>query len=159
MHMWNDEWFEKNGNDLHNAIDYCMKTWIKYGRIGTHGKEKYGTFRDYVYFYNGYWAIHELVKPGYIYYRWPKWLMKLDIKLGRVVQFLRLYVPIQWYQAQVYNYTIQTVCKKYPNIIDELVSDLDGYELVKPGIFGKVDGIVIHKKYWKSFDEEEDEKF
>jgi hypothetical protein len=45
------------------------------------------------------------------------------------------------------------MCKKYPMIIDELVADLDGYEMVKPGIFGPVDGVEINKKYWTSYDE------
>ncbi len=40
------------------------------------------------------------------------------------------------------------MCKKHPNIIDELVADLDGYELVRPGIFGQIDGKTIHDKYW-----------
>jgi hypothetical protein len=40
------------------------------------------------------------------------------------------------------------MCKKHPHIIDEIVSSLDGYEFVKPGIFGKVDGQTIHDKYW-----------
>ena len=148
-HYWGDEWFQKNGNDLDSAISYIMKTWKRYGRIGSHGKEKYGTFRDHVYFYRGYWAIHELVNPGYVYYRWPRLFMHCEIFLGNVIQFLRLYKPIQWYQSKVYNYAVQKMCKKYPNIVDELVSDLDGYELIKPGIFGNVCGKTIHSKYWR----------
>lgn len=147
--MWGDEWFEKHGEDLGNAIRYCMNTWRRWGRIGTHGKEKYGTFRDNVYFYRGSWAIHELVKPGHVGYRWSKRMMKIDLFLGRkIVQYFRLYKPIRWYQAQVYNYAVQKACKKYPGIVDEIVADLDGYELVKPGIFGNIDGKEIHKKYW-----------
>jgi hypothetical protein len=42
------------------------------------------------------------------------------------------------------------MCKKYPHIIDEIVSDLDGYKMVKPGIFGKVSGEAIHNKYWRT---------
>jgi len=56
-----------------------------------------------------------------------------------------------WYQAQVYNYAVQKMCKKYPEITEELVRDLDGYELIKPGIFGKVDGLKIHNKYWRTY--------
>lgn len=151
-HMWGDDWFKEYGKDLGKAIRYCMDTWRRLGRIGTHGKEKYGTFRDHVYFYRGWWAIHELVKPGHVGYRWPRWIMHVDLFLGRVVRFLRLYKPIQWYQAQVYNYAVQKVCKKYPKIVDEIVSDLDGYELIKPGIFGNIDGKKIHDKYWVTYE-------
>lgn len=149
MHYWGDEWFQKNGKDLDNAISHCMKIWKKYGRIGTHGKEKYGTFRDHVWFYNAWWAIHELIKPGYMYYsQWPRWFYKLDLLLGRCVRFLKLYKIVQWYQKHIYNYAIQQACKKYPHIVDELVSNLDGYKFIKPGIFGDIDGEVIHNKYW-----------
>jgi hypothetical protein len=148
-HEWEDDWFEKNGDDLNRAINYCCTTWRKYGRIGNHGKEKYGTFRDQLYPYTAEWPIHELVKPGHVYYRWTKWMMKVEIKLGKAVRLLRLHRPIQLYQRTVYNYAVQQACKKYPNIIDELVSDLDGYIWVKPGIFGPINGIEIHNKYWK----------
>lgn len=148
-HVWGDEWFEKNGADLDRAISYCCGIWRKYGRIGTHGKEKYGTFRDQLMSYRAEWPIHELVKPGYVMYRWPRQFMRLERKLGTVVRFLRLHKPIQWYQRQVYNYAVQKACKKYPKIIDEIVSDLDGYEWVKPGAFGPIDGVKIHSKYWK----------
>ena len=150
-HMWGDLWFERNGNDFNEAIYYIMDTWKRYGRIGSHGKEKWGRFRDHVHFYRGWWAVHELVKPGYVYHQW-KWFYKTDLFLGEIVRFLRLYRPIQWYQAQVYNYAVQKMCKKYPNIVDELVADLDGYELIKPGIFGTIDGRTIHNKYWKTLE-------
>lgn len=150
-HYWGDDWFKEHGADLGKAIDYCMRTWRRYGRIGSHGKEKYGTFRDHVYFYRANWALHELIYPGYVYFQGPRWLMHLDIMLGNIIEKLKLYKPIQRWQKIVYNYAIQQACKKYPNIIDELVADLDGYELVKPGIFGPVDGKQIHAKYWKEF--------
>ena len=148
-HFWGDEWFEKHGNDLEAAIRYCTDVWRKWGRIGSHSKEKYGSMRDHVRFYGAWWAVYELVKPGYMYYSGPKWFYKTDLFLGRIIVFLRLYLPVQWYQAQVYNYAVQQACKRYPEIIDEIVADLDGYELVKPGLFGKVDGTKIHDKYWR----------
>jgi hypothetical protein len=149
MHSWGDEWDQKYGKDLDAAIREIMYIWITWGRIGTHGKEKYGTFRDHARFYTAWWPVHELVKPGHVYYRWPRVFMHLEIWLGEyIIKPLRLYKPIQQWQILVYNYGIQKVCKKYPHLVDELVSHIDGYEFVKPGIFGNVDGTVIHKKYW-----------
>lgn len=157
-HIWGDAWFEKNGKDLDKAIIYCMTTWKKYGRIGSHGKEKYGTFRDHPYFFTGYNPLHDIFYPGHVAYRWKwifgetigKYIVELDFKLGDIIRFLKLHKLVQLYQGLVYNYAIQQACKKYPEIIDEIVADLEGYELVKPGIFGKIDGIEIHNKYWKT---------
>jgi hypothetical protein len=149
-HYWNNEWFQKHGKDLNRAINYCMYFWNKWGRFGSFGKEKYGIFRDHPRFYHAWWPIHELVNPGYAKYSWSKWVYKIEFLLQKPVKLLRLDKLVQWWQRQVYNYAIQKVCKKYPNIIDEIVADLDYYHFVKPGIFGNIDGTIIHDKYWKT---------
>jgi hypothetical protein len=148
-HEWGDNNFDWDA--LNDSIRYCMNFWKKWGRIGTHGKEKYGTFRDYIYLWDG--SIYQLFYPGYVYVKrgfWHFWYFKIDhrfcMKFFKYTGLLKL---VLLYQAQIYNYAIQKMCKKYPHIVDELVSDLDGYEMVKPSIFGKVDGTVIHKKYWR----------
>lgn len=152
-HYWGDDWFEEHGHKLDEAISYIMRTWKRYGRIGTHGKEKYGTFRDHPYFWRG--DIHGLIFPGYVWVKYPWLYFYVDryvtMPLTKYTGILKLGL---WWQKQVYNYAIQKMCRKYPEITDELVSDLDGYEFVKPGIFGSVDGTVIHKKYWKTMGEE-----
>lgn len=151
MHEWGDDWFQKNGDELNDSIDYCCRVWRKYGRIGMHGKEKYGSFRDML---QGMWdgGIHSLIWPGYVWIVNPFIYWKLDkYFIIPITKYTGLHKLGMWYQSQVYNYAIQKMCKKYPNIIDELVSDLDGYEMIKPGRFGKVDGTVIHKKYWKTY--------
>lgn len=151
MHVWGDDFFKENGKDLDAAIHYIMNTWLKFGRIGSHGKEKYGTFRDHPYFWQG--GIHDLIWPGYVSIQNEFLYWVIDYKIlrpfMRITGLLRLGV---WYQEQVYNYAVQKMCKKYPKIVDELVSDLEYYDLIKPGIFGKVDGTVIHKKYWRTYE-------
>jgi hypothetical protein len=158
-HEWGDEWFEANGNDLGEAISYCMRFWKRWGRIGSHGKEKYGTFRDSPYLWDG--GIWSLIRPGYVSIGGPILsfiYFKLDRYIVRpITRNTGIYRLGIWYQAQVYNYAIQKMCKKFPNIVDELVADLDGYEMVKPGIFGKVDGTVINKKYWRTMGELDEE--
>lgn len=52
------------------------------------------------------------------------------------------------YQAYHFNKIFQITCKKYPDIIDELISEIDGYEMIKPCKWGNVDGIEIHNEYW-----------
>lgn len=146
MHYWGDDW--PYWDDLYKAISEIMHIWKRYGRIGTHGKEKWGKFRDQFWPWNG--TITGLLYPGYVRIMTPNWFYwGIDQKLIR--PFLlktRLYKIVIWYQAIVYNYAIQKACKKYPNIVDELVSDLDWYQAVKPGIFGKVDGTEIHNRHW-----------
>ena len=141
---------KNNLNDLNNAIYYCMSFWLRWGRIGSHGKEKYGTFRDHSYFWDG--GIWSLVYPGHVRIR-PKWRFMYFYIEPYFIKPITVYTGIHklgiWYQKQVYNYAIQKMCKKYPNIVDEMVAYLDDYELVKPGIFGPIDGKVIHGKYWK----------
>ena len=148
MHYYGDNWFKKNGEDLFFAIDYCCKIWRKYGRIEVHGKEKYGTFRDELM---GFWdgGLHSLIYPGYVSIQ-SNFIYKLDkFVIKPITRLTKIYKLGQLYQHIIYNYAIQKMCKKYPHIIDELVMDLDGYEIIKPCIFGKVDGINIYKKYWK----------
>jgi len=149
MHEWGDEWFVENGKNFNKAIYWCMKIWYTYGRIGTHGKEKFGTFRDNIYMWDG--GLHTLLYPGYVRIVNPFLYFKLDkYVIKPFTRFTGLHKLGLKYQALVYNYAIQKVCKKYPYMIDEFISCLDGYEMVKPGIFGNVDGIKIHEKYWKT---------
>lgn len=147
-HDWSEKDFD--WKSLHNAINYCIKFWRVYGRIGSHGKEKYGTFRDHVYFWDG--GIWSLIRPGYcsiggpvlsfIYFKLDKYITKPFTRYTglRKLGFL--------YQRFIYNYAIQKVCKRYPHIVDEIVSDLDNYNMIKPGIFGNICGKTIHEKYW-----------
>lgn len=147
-HRYGDEWDVKHGRKLDEAICYIMDTWKTYARIGSHGKEKYGTFRDHPYFWDG--GLHSLIWPGYVYIQNTFISYKLDRYIIKpFTKYTGLHKLGLWYQKQVYNYAIQKMCKKYPEITDELVSSLDGVDFVKPGIFGKVCGKTIHDKYWR----------
>jgi len=148
MHHWGDEWFEKNGTDLDNAIRFCTRNWRRWGRIGSHGKEKYGTFRHHPYGFQSDWPIHSLVKPGHVYYRWPKLIYKLELALGTLVSKFNLGRPIFFYQGIVYNAVLQIACKRWPHLIDELMMDTDWWDAVRPGIWGPLDGKTLKSKYW-----------
>ena len=147
-HMWGDKDFD--WESLGKSISFCMKFWKRWGRIGSHGKEKYGTFRHHAYFWDC--TIWGLFWPGwvwigdgfwyYLYFYFDRYITK------PFVIKTRFYKLVHWYQGQIYNIAIQKCCRKYPHIIDELVQDSDYPEYIKPGIFGKVDGIEIHNKYW-----------
>lgn len=154
MHFWGDEWFKKNGNDLNEAIDFCMYIF-KLARIGTHGKEKYGTFRDHVYFWDG--GLHTLIWPGYVRIMNSFMYFKLDRYVLRpFTKYSGLFFIGSWIQYKVYNYAFQIAIKRWPNVKDELICSIDYPELIKPGLFGKVDGRIIHDSYWKQEQEDDD---
>lgn len=149
-HVWGDKWFKKNGKKLGQAINFCTTNWRRFGRIGSHGKEKFGTFRHHPVFYDIGWPIHSLVKPGYAYYQWPKPIYRAELFLGRLLKYTKLDYPIIKYQQFVYNSVLQIACKKWPKIKEEILDDgawpVD--ELVKPNMFGPIDGKKLHDKYW-----------
>jgi len=152
-HDWSDKYFDWIG--LHTAIHNILRTLRCWGRISTHGKEKFGTFRDQAHPWDG--SMFELLRPGHCYVpRWYRWLYNnvdypIVVRAARYSGFLWLF---RKWQATVYNFAVQQQCKRYPHLIDELVVNLDLYEWVKPGIFGAVDGTIIHKKCWKVFGED-----
>lgn len=47
------------------------------------------------------------------------------------------------------NEIVQKVCAKHPDIVDEMICDIDFYEWITPCEYGDVNGVEIHKKYWK----------
>lgn len=144
-HHWGDKW--GHWNELHSAIENVERIYRIF-RIGSHGKEKFGTYRDYPYFWEG--GLHELIWPGYVRI------------MNRVVYYIdkRVIRPFTRYsgihkvgvmiQKIGYNIAFQYACKKHPNVIDELVSDAYFPELIKPGIFGPISGTEIHNKYWET---------
>lgn len=165
MHFWEDDWFKKNGDDLYNAIDF-IETYLRKHGIGVCGKEKYGTYRDeFLHFWDGglYTAIF-----GYRCYigtfnKYPKWLENIVNKIHHFIyftldrcvirpftNFTKIHKLVFNYQAKHYNKAFQLACKKWPNVTDELIVMVNGYQLIKPCKWGNVDGEEIHKKYWKS---------
>lgn len=148
MHYWGDEWFEKHGKDFNNAIGYFSRFIRKYGFIKSYTKEKFGTHRTSTWLWDG--GIHYLICKSFVRIQYPFIYWKVD----KIIKPITKYTGLHWlgvkYQAFIWNLATQIVCKKYPEIIDEFVLDMDMYKAVKPGIFGDVDGEKIHKKYWKS---------
>lgn len=70
--------------------------------------------------------------------------------LRHFVRNTRFYKRFCERRKEAYNKVFQLACKKWPDIKDELISDIDGWEWIKPCKWGDVDGEDIHKKYWKT---------
>lgn len=69
--------------------------------------------------------------------------------VGRFIRKTRLYKNYLERRKDDYNRIFQEACAKWPDVVDELVLDTDGYEMIKPGKWGPIDGEKIHAKYWK----------
>lgn len=198
MHYWNDEWFEKNGKDLYEAIDWVEKE-LRKNRIRVCGKEKYGTYRDeYLCWWDGsltqlLYGPNKYLRPpyrvskiewfnrlqeklcGFIYWRidsgWTREMMRekdndklmkliherfsdkdgnpVDRGLRTKVMKTKFYKRYCQRRKDAYNKVFQLACKRWPHLSDELISDIDGWEWIKPCKWGDADGEAIHYKYWK----------
>lgn len=179
MHYWGDKWFQEHGDHLYSAILELDKKLWKY-KIGCLTKEKYGTRReDMLKLWDGGWYTI-IYGPRFSYRPWKYYKWKpfrklvegihsfvywLDhsivpgtkTKYGRLRKgladfhrWLGIVAVVNSWQAKKYNKAFQLTCKKYPDVIDELVMDAEGYKMIKPCKWGDIDGQVIHNKYWKT---------
>lgn len=162
MHYWGDEWFIKHGNELSDAIGEIERE-LRKCHIGIYGKEKYGTYRDeYLRFWDG--SLYQILfgyracigtyrTKGLYKYEWFTNIIDdihkfIAYKIPRFPKWLRKLVND--HQAKMYNKVFQMVCKKYPNIVDELIMCVDGYDMIKPCKWGNIDGKEIHNRYWRT---------
>lgn len=149
MHECGDEWFIKNGKDLNSAIYEFERICRRYGGILIFGKEKYGCYiDDATTLWDGGSHYFIYKSPYYIRNNFIYW--KIDPIIKFITKNIGLHFIIVKYQKTIYNYAMQKVCKKYSNVIDEMILYLDNYRLVTPGIFGKINGEEIHNKYWRT---------
>ena len=187
MHYWGDKWFQEHGDHLYAAIKETDKALWK-AKIGCLTKEKYGTRReDMLKLWDGGWYTI-IYGPRFSYQPWKYYKWKPFRKLvegihsfvywldHRIVpwtktkygwlykgladfhRWLGIVALVNKRQAKQYNKIFQLACKKYPDIVDELILDAEGYKMIKPCKWGDVDGEKIHNKYWKTLSDEDIEK-
>lgn len=173
MHYWGDEWFQKYGNEFYKAITVLEKRIRKWAHAGVCGKEKWGCYRDeYLTLWDGGlrylltsykgWAIGNswwanflwhidtrLIPAKKTQYGWH-WVGLAD--LNRKIGLVKLY---RRFQEKRINKAFQVTCQEYPHFIDELISDVDCYELIKPCKWGDIDGEEIHRRHWKTLTADE----
>jgi len=127
MHVWGDEGVDWQGID--DAARYIGENLRRWGRIQVKDyKEKWGTVRVYCHF--GCEALFWFVYPGWVYYRWPDWVMKID--RSDISHFLwrafeRILVP---YQVYVYKAVYNKAVKRWPHLRQEILTDCDYPDLV-----------------------------
>ena len=116
-HCWGDEDFD--WDSLYKAERELYHIMTRYGRIGVHSKEKYGTLRFSLYFCDG--TLHSLTHPGYVRSRYPKWLWTFDV----THEPLKIITPIiNFWQKLVLQCAFTAVCTKYPHIRKEIINDV-----------------------------------
>ncbi len=167
MHYWGDEWFQQYGDQLYEAIELLGRRMRKWAKVGVCKKEKWGAMRtDFLTFWDGglsqiffgygcWWGgswiekfvhfiDHSLIPYKKTKYGW------LRVGLADFNGLIGLRKLVNKWQVRMINKAFQVTCREYPDIIDELVSDVDCYNCIKPCKWGDVDGEAIHRKYWKS---------
>ena len=139
-HSWYDEEDDFDFGRLNEAGFFIHKYCIKRARLYIHWKEKYGTLR-YEYINSclfGFWPIHHIFKPACLRYQWTKWVMNIDIVLGRLLEFIGVAPLVRRYQLYIFRKALFAAVKKYPDMEDEILSDAPE----------EVIGEEIHSRYW-----------
>jgi len=128
MHDWSEDSFDwKMLDDGIDMISSFMRFW---GRIGVNSKEKFGTARVYVMFWDG--TLHGMLYPGYHFSQFPKWLWSFDLNwIGPFFRKTRLQKLFCWYQSKIYSMAYSRAIKKFPKVKVELVVACDIDELIK----------------------------
>jgi hypothetical protein len=127
MHDWSDKSVDWRGIDEAAEFigSYCRSRALLYGQT----KEKYGTVRFYVSF--GGLSLHSICYPGYVYSQFPKWLWILDCDyIGPTLNFLFGKLLFKW-QKFIYSRAYELALKKWPHLVEEIVSASDHPELIK----------------------------
>jgi hypothetical protein len=132
MHSWGDSWFRKYGEDLHNAGSFISRYCRTRAHLCIHWKEKWGTLRfEFIgsCIFDRYWPIHSIFYPGHLFYRFPKWMLKVDWAVGCVLFGLGIGQLIQRYQLFILRRAINLAVKKWPHIEKEITADSPFWEL------------------------------
>lgn len=127
-HEWGDD--DVDWEAINAATDYLPMYMRRWGRIFSHGKEKYGTVR--VSAVLGHISLHGILWPAYYYNQFLyKWMWKLDIVC--VTPILRFLFSRVWgkYQVFIYRKAYKNALYKWPHIEDEILEDADWPELLK----------------------------
>lgn len=134
----------ENDFDVALACEFLERYCIRYGRLGGQVKEKYGTIRFYARF--GAFSLHGLMKPGYNYYTYPRWLLHLDSEYFEpLINKLFGRMLYKW-QEYIYGRAYTLALKKWPHLRKALLCGADDPELI-PGAT-RIEGNNKHVLDW-----------
>jgi hypothetical protein len=127
MHYWGDEDFD--WEQLDEAIKMVASFMHFWGRIGVQSKEKFGTARIYVTFWDG--TFNGIIYPGYHFNQFPKWFWPIDYKISSFMRWIRLKKLVNRYQSKIYGMAYSKAIRAYPKVKIELVISADFEPLIK----------------------------
>jgi len=114
--------------ELSSAADFLHKELARAKIQVLQSKVKFGQVRVYCTF--GFLSLHEFLYPGYVWNRFPKWLMKLDFHLlGPIThQLSRILIPVQerWYRR-----SYKKAVEKFPEVRESILEGADFPELLR----------------------------
>ena len=125
MHYYGED-FDWEGLD--KAINFIHNRFRRWRIPVRQSKEKFGTCR--IYCSLGWYCLLNITHPGYVsYYKYPKWLVHLDIYyLPKIVKLLNFIVlPIHKY---IYRDTYYKAVKMFPHLENEICCMADYVELL-----------------------------
>lgn len=113
FHYWGDDF---DWNSLYEA-EKEIRRIVRFARVGLNSKEKYGTLRYDFRLFEG--SIHSITHPGHYYIRYPKHMYGFV-----TTRFLSFLEPlICSIQVAFIKLAFTIVCRRYPHIVKEIVSD------------------------------------
>lgn len=143
-HEWGDKDFD--WDSLYNA-ERDLRKILRFFRIGAHTKEKYGSLRASVYFWDG--GLHQLIWPGAVYTQNRFIAYYLDQYL--LIPAMK-YTGLLWLGLRLhyfgYKIAYAYIMLKYSHIIDELTCNADHYELL-------LNGEKLKNKFWVTYEDKE----
>jgi len=125
-HEWDDEWFKRYGPQLACAEQYIYSQWKRRTGRHIHLKEKYGTIRvEYTYtlFWPDSWPIASYFYPGHLYYKLPRWMMKIEGPLRRFIEWTGFGPYMRKKQYDILIDILTEVVRRYPTIRHEILAD------------------------------------
>ena len=129
MHTWGDEEVDWDGiNEAGGYIGCWLRKWA---RVPVRQiKEKYGTVRIYTGL--GWDTFHDIFYPGHCFYRWPGWILTIDLFICRKLRFSRVLFEISYpIHKRLYRWRYKKALEKWPHLRNEILCCADFHKLLK----------------------------
>ena len=123
-HLWGSDF---DWEALDDAGAYIEKNCRRWGRVGVHTKEKYGTLRvSTTAAFFCFEPFQCLIYPGYYGAQFPPWFRTyIDVPLGTLLETLRISKLIRKWQYVVLKHFWKRAAKKWPHIATEILDEYD----------------------------------
>jgi len=144
--LYNSHDLQKNKESIvdYDGKVYCVSIPNQLLLIRRKGKPVWCGNTARVYCGFGWYQLHSITHPGYVYSRYPKWLWCFDIDyLSKIV---RIFNPLTVrYQMWIYRRAYELAFKKWPLIKEEIIDGADYPEIISE-YFAAIPGCDKHRE-------------